>query len=54
MIFEVNSEQLNVDHQVQNLNNDQLKQILDEKIGTAGIVREYALIGRSDFTVPGR
>jgi len=39
---------------VGNLNNDQLKQILDEKIGTAGIVREYALIGRPDFTVPGR
>jgi hypothetical protein len=36
------------------LNVDQLGLIESQKIGTAGIVREYALIGRPDFAVPGR
>jgi hypothetical protein len=36
------------------LNVDQLGLIEKQNIGTAGIVREYALIARPDFTVPGR
>jgi hypothetical protein len=36
------------------LNADQFDEIERGKIGTAGIVREYALIARPDFTVPTR
>jgi len=40
LIFEVNSEQLNVDHQVQNLNNDQLSKKLN-----VSLTRKHFSIG---------